>query len=570
MNLNFLITLFTLLVGPLMAVHPQWSTPPLVVGPGDTPDLAQGGFGAAQVGVDASGNSYAVWVNDDFTTGFPSVFASILPFGATSWSNPVELWPSPTETIVATFPQISVTPSGKAIVVWNVGPDLVGPTGANYVYYSFYDGNIWSSALPVDLLSPSDFDTFPQVAINPSGDAVAVWNVNNSTNRTDTVYSATFNGNVWIPKGAISGPSQAFASGPFFTNVLTFPQVGIDNAGNALAIWQRQLSSTTTVGQTVVESAYYTSSSGTWSLPSNPPLARGDIDFPFPEFPYGMVPQICMNANGAAVAIWDLYTESSLTYSTKSKSFKKGAWSKTTDLGFNTSVKNTFPQVALNSKGEAIATWTLNLFGGTSIQAARRNSKGYWSFSQTVNGSHNVSKNPQVAIDFQGQGVIVFESQGFVDAVISKGKKNKWGSPNTISLQQSSINLLPQVASNAFGEVTAVWTVINGTIPGNEVQSSTIILAPENGIHFKGKVVTNTFPMQTECIHKLSWRRSADPEVVSYQLFAGKKLIATFANDLPIYHFEVRNACCGESTTYTLITTSVTGLKSQPKKIILF
>jgi hypothetical protein len=581
--IHFTFLFLTLFTASLAAV-PTWSLPPLDVNTAatqpDNPEVR----GAAQVSVDAAGNSYAVWVNPFGMT----LYGSRLPFGASAWTKP-QIVSNVAGTEVH-FPSLAINGSGNGIVVWNNGPTV---SGRNQVLFSTYNPTteLWSLAAPtpIDPTGPeSHFYSFPQVAINASGQAVAVWDVLDETGPSgkSQVRAAFFDGTSWILQQTISGENILPTLHAGFP-ALTLPKVGIDVDGNAIAVWQRQLSATDTTLSFVVEASTFSVSSGEWSTPFR--LAVGDT--PPSQFDdlinqNGMAPQISVNSLGEAVAVWDLYTSSNLTFVPQARSFNGTSWSHvTTNLdGTETSTINTFPAVALNRGGQAVAAW---ISGNNPIYGARRDPKGHWTGSRLVDSEENFDTYPQVAIDANGQAVVVWEVYDMttyrgVSAAISHGTKNRW-SKATALIDATGTAALPKVATNAFGDTTAVWTnletVTQATIPpitlspmllatpSAFVQSSTIVLAPQPAREFKGFVSTNTFPMQTECIHTLTWKASKDPAVIGYRLYSGKKLVATFPASKGPYTFTIRDACCGESTTYTLVTFSDTSKTRE--KIIL-
>jgi hypothetical protein len=523
-------------------------------------------YGAAQVGTDSAGNSYAIWAEEEGR----SVSTAILPFGASAWTGYSDLWVEVSKNEVGLFPQISVAPNGHAIAVWCVGcnPLTECDTPSYITYYSFFNGVNWSTATPIDLASTSSLITYPQVAIAPSGNAIAVWDSANLLESFPVISTYNATSNTWTPSIPLSNKSSH--------GYTTFPQIAVDAAGNGVAIWQRADASQTT---TVVESK-----ASPFAITTSPALvAQGDLSLNTSGLQfYGMVPKIALNSEGNGIAVWDTYRNSAFT--PQAKSYINGLWTVHHNLyGTNVSNKNTFPQPAINASGLGVATW----FVGNEILAARRNAKGHWTnATEVTSGGTGLEGTlfPQIAMDQQGQAVIVYVGEVTssttsydVVAQISHGKSNRWKSPTQLSAFTGS-RALPQVASNSEGDVTAIWTIENGAqaekslqLPSSFgiVQSSAIILKPANGQKFRGAVISNTFPMQTECVHTLSWLASSDATIVEYLLYAGKTLIGTFPNNKSSYSFTIRDACCGQSTTYQLIAVNAEGLKSLPSKVVL-
>jgi hypothetical protein len=169
-----------------------------------------------QVAIDPAGNAVVVWIR-----GSDIVQASIRPAGAT-FAGPFDL-AAPTEGALA--PQVAMDAVANAVVVWTNTSNRVRAAirraGASFAGASFS---------PTTDVSNGILGAFnAQVAMNAGGDAVAVWQ-RNVAGGIQEVHSATSVG------GADFGlPTPASPS----AQILSSPQVGLSGGGDAVAVWQR-------------------------------------------------------------------------------------------------------------------------------------------------------------------------------------------------------------------------------------------------------------------------------------------------------------------------------------------
>jgi hypothetical protein len=141
--------------------------------------------------------------------------------GHGTWGEPIDL-SAPGQ--VAANPEVAVNDAGEVLAVWEWG-------GIEFTPYTVQGavrlaGGRWGA--PVDLSSPGVYDAvFPGVAVDAQGDAAAVWEIREGG--ASSVQSA-----VWM---AASGAWQAPVDlSPVGTNAGS-PQVAVDPDGDAIAVW---------------------------------------------------------------------------------------------------------------------------------------------------------------------------------------------------------------------------------------------------------------------------------------------------------------------------------------------
>jgi hypothetical protein len=172
-----------------------------------------------QVAFDASGNALAVWERSNGTNQI--VQAAFRPAGG-AFAAPVDLSASGLGGEDARFPQVAFDASGNALVVWERS------NGTNEVVQSAFRPAGGAFAGSVDLSTSGQNASDPQVAFDASGNALAVWEHPAGTG--DLVQAA------FRPAGgAFAASVDVSASGG---NAFG-PQVAFDPSGNALAVWHR-------------------------------------------------------------------------------------------------------------------------------------------------------------------------------------------------------------------------------------------------------------------------------------------------------------------------------------------
>lgn len=187
-----------------LAADGTWSTPV---------DLSPAGSPArtTDVAVDLAGNATATWVAGS------TVQAANRPAGGT-WSVPTEL--STTAGLRAN-PRVVVDPAGTATAVW--GSFAGGAYGVQTASRPLGGG--WAAA--IDLARGEVFDT-PAIAVDRRGVATAVWQQHDGSGWIVTTANRAVGG-AWSAPVSLSTPERDSWD----------PQVGVDPSGTATALWSR-------------------------------------------------------------------------------------------------------------------------------------------------------------------------------------------------------------------------------------------------------------------------------------------------------------------------------------------
>jgi hypothetical protein len=188
-----------------------------------TATISGRGTSEPHVGIDEDGEAVAVW---EVNSGF--VQAATLPAEGV-WEAPVRLSRA---AQVAAYSQVAMDARGDAVAIWydeSQGPHM---TGEGYVVESAERpaGGAWQS--PVAISAPAGGQggrvlwSPPEIAMDPLGGSVAVWSQSNGSNYIvqGAIRSA---GEPWQPAVALSSGSGNGGDA----------QVALDPSGNALAVW---------------------------------------------------------------------------------------------------------------------------------------------------------------------------------------------------------------------------------------------------------------------------------------------------------------------------------------------
>lgn len=271
------------------------------------------------VAMDNHGNGIAVWEQSDgaklnivangFTFGAgwgdnPNVFATTVPGGSF-------------------MPRIAMDVNGDlAIVVWEQfdSATVVFHIMAN----RFVSGTGWGTPELIETDDAGD-GFLPQVAMDPSGNAVAVWQQFDGSE--DNIVANHFE------KGI--GWGAAFVIDGVAGDAQT-PQVAMDAAGNAVAVWSQ-------LGSIMANS--FDDKAGAWQLSVLLESVTGTAGNP----------QVSVESNGNAVAVWQKF-DGALTHVFANRFVAGQGWNDEVlvDNGVNGAVD---PDVAVTRGGFAIAVW---------------------------------------------------------------------------------------------------------------------------------------------------------------------------------------------------------------------
>ena len=281
-----------------------------------------GGAQEGQLAVGPGGSLVAVWYRSDGSNYV--IQATERPPGG-SWSEPVDL-SKPGES--AQSPRIGLDAAGDATAVWARYDGTVEVIQEA----SRTSGGSWSE--PTDISEEGKQSFAPALAVDPAGTAVAVWN------REDESQQIAQSSTRASAAGAWSAPDEISSQGHYSE----YPVVVLDRAGTATAVWN------TDRGNDYAVDAASKSPGGTWSTPLQ--LSPDDVGVGFPK--------IAVDGDGDVISVWNairpLGGEGEFERTVQAVRLPAGgAWGAALNIGGG--MEGNEPQVAMDDDGDALAIW---------------------------------------------------------------------------------------------------------------------------------------------------------------------------------------------------------------------
>ncbi|MBI3211262.1 MAG: hypothetical protein HYZ47_01065 [Simkania negevensis] len=443
---------------------------------------------SCQVSVDSSGDAIALWFS-----------ASPAPFIATArtYNKATGQWRNDTTALSSASSgftginncQIGTDALGNGIAIWE---ELLPPSTIQVVQSANYNKatQTWSP-LPSSpsfprYLTPTNsyVATNSSLSINAKGDAVAIWSNNASGNYSieATVYTKATN--TW------SAPTQVkLINGPLSSD--PSPQIAIDAAGNALAVWRNHITDT-------IEESTYTRALNTWSSINTLSSAGGT--------PVGV--QVAVNEAGNGVAVWQQTIAGTSTIQSSQYNKSTNMWS-SPSLQLSDPLESLSPQVAIDPAGNIVAVWQEVSGGIPVINAANFNSETLsWSAPQ--------------GLSFSGIG---------------------------------QAGLIPVVKMGNVGIVLAIWAQSDTSASTITVQSAASILVPPPPSNLSGYQKFNRFPTQSEFFNQLQWSPSSSSLLDHYNIFRNGVFIGSTPSSKPKFRDHNRVPGTSDTYSVTAVNT---------------
>lgn len=298
---------------------------------------------------------------------------------------------------------------------------------------------------PVNLSQPGGDAETPQVVVDSTGRATAVWLMDKG-DVTVVQASTRPSGGTWT---APIDLSETDSYGP---------QIVVDSSGLATAVWSQSGE-----GEDLIWVA--TSQSGNeWSDPQ--PIS--------PSGESSDNPQLVVDSSGLVTAIWQSYNGAD-TIIQSSTSQNVGDWSPIEDVSL-TGLSAYFPSIALGPSGLAVAVWVLD-DGNYTIQSSASQTLGEWSDPENLGeGNDSFVAKPQVVVDSTGRAIAIWSSYEAllytVETSTSPDGIDDWTPAEALSLPGAD-GTRPQITVDSTDLVTAIWLRDDENGEDDIVQSST-------------------------------------------------------------------------------------------------
>ncbi len=319
---------------------------------------------------------------------------------------------------------LAVDQQGDAVGVWQTGNGLIQA--------AYMPGNNFGAfGAPQTLETDGTNKPInPTVAIDAAGDAEAVWEHSDGTN---------------LRMEALYGPGGTFGATPQVVSPAghpaTTPQVAMDSAGDAVAVWLES-DGTNIVVQGAARPA---GSATTFSTIAN--LESGAV---------ANNPHLAMDAGGDAAAVWEDSTNKSID-----AAFRPSAQ---TNFGsvqtLRTDAVNppTNPSVAFDGLFNAYAVWQHVAGGHTLIEESTALAAGTFAAESPISSASDDANHPQVAADSNGDAAAVWENTttGTIDAAVQPSGQ-AFGAATAVVTATANPALAPSVGMDGHGNAIAGW-----------------------------------------------------------------------------------------------------------------
>ena len=334
----------------------------------------------------------------------------------------------------AFVPQIAMDGSGNALAVWQQHDGMRFNLWSN----RYTAGAGWGAATLIETDNVSDA-TDPAIAVNASGNALAVWAQHDGVHRNIVANRYTV-GIGWGTAVLIETDNAGNANQP---------QVVMDATGNGLAVWTQDDGTY----QTVMANRY-TAGSG-WGTAA--PIGTDIVGDAFE-------PRIAIGASGNALAVW-----------AQSDGTRANIWANRYTLGTGWGTAALIetdnagdaysPRITLDANGNAQAIWSQ--FDGTrfNIMINRYAAGSGWGTASIIGGAGNAG-TPQIAFDTSGNAMAVWVQSDGTHYNIWSSRYTAgtgWGTAALIETDNAGDAGSPQIAFDASGNALAVWSQSDGT-----------------------------------------------------------------------------------------------------------
>lgn len=423
------------------------------------------GAGAQSVAMDPQGNAIAVWSQLHGTEVGGSIWSNRLtPSGGWGTAELIE-----TEDVGNAYgPDVAMDPQGNAVAVWR-RLNTQGDPGHTFWSNRFEPLEGWQTEERIDN-NDQGSTGYPKVAMDHQGNAVAVWPQRDGTQE-----------NVWANRFM---PSDGWGTAERFEDNAEhdaqYPQVAMDAQGNAIVVW----------GTAVTEDFGMASAGGSggggggeygmttfhhiWSNRFTPTGGWENPKRVDNHEDNAAHPQIAVDPQGNAIAVWEhtagLVTNIWSNRFTPSNGWEDPVridsleWSGSPDC-IQCAARAWSPQVAIDSQGRALTVWYQAGPAQGAIWSNRHTLTRGWGAAERISNDTFPTTTPDIAMDASGNATAAwFQWDGGVQDNIWASRfapSGGWETPELIENEEGSA-FYPQVAMDQHGRTVAVWSQWDG------------------------------------------------------------------------------------------------------------
>jgi len=350
-------------------------------------------------------------------------------------------------------PQVAIDATGNAIAVWDQTDNTTAPADASDDIWSNRRdaGGQWGSTELLEDHEPDDA-LEAQIAVDGEGNAIVVFRQSDGT----------FFG-IWAVRYLAStgkwGEAVRIESND--TGDASRPQIAVDPAGNAVVVWQQG-----DVGQ---EGDDEDDSWGIWANRFTAGVDWGDAAPVDTSVQTLLAPQVAIDAKGNAIAVWERVDDSAGHSDIWSKhQTPTGYWTGAQPVEVDDRGNAWYPQIASDAEGNAIAVWQqqtdserFDIYANRYLASTEKWGDAMLIETEDAGGA----ERPQVAIDEDGNAIAVWVQLGGDRAGIWSNRYLSgvgWEGAKPIGPTGLGSTRAPQIASDPEGNAVAVWVQFDG------------------------------------------------------------------------------------------------------------
>jgi hypothetical protein len=294
---------------------------------------------------------------------------------------------------------------------------------------------------PVQTLSASGrHGALPQVAVDPNGNAVFVWQSSDGTDlRVQTRSRST--------AGTLSSTLTLSAAG----QSAEYPQVAVDANSNAVFVWERYDGTNERIQARTLSAAGVRGSTQTLSA------AGGDA----------LYPQVEVDTNGNAVFAWERCCYDGTNNERIQARARSAAGTLSSTQTLSAAGQTALSaHVAVDPNGNAVFAWVRSDGTAQRFQARARSAAGTLSSTQTLSDPGRHAYEPRVAVDVSGNAVFLWQRFDGIENRVQVRARSAAGtlsSTQTLAGTGTAIPLGAQLAVDPQGNAVVVWEHREGT-----------------------------------------------------------------------------------------------------------
>lgn len=410
--------------GNPLAGELTWSFTTRPLRPGDASILDTNDrdvVGLPQLAGNDAGQAIAVWIQGAVAFADGDVLASRYEPGV-GWSSPALL---ETGSQRAQTPQVAMDEAGNAVVVWVQDDGVANSIWANY----YAAGSGWGTAERIEIRDSGDA-TAPSVAMDSSGRAIAIWSQSSGT-RTNLRANQYLPGSGWGTDERIEDETGDVAT----------PQIAMNSAGNAVAVWVQHDGVTDSVW-----AARYTVGTG-WN---------SGIRIEADDASADESPKVAIDPNGNALVVWFRASGGSQLWANRFDATDGWGTAAALATGVGDAIRI---KIAMDDSGNGFAVWDKGTDLGVSV---RRFASATATWLPTLQVDSGYAAAPSVAVDPAGNAILMWHQHG-------PGLRGIWAQRYSVDTDTWEPRLrvdaavdaiqrvLPFVVLSADGSGVAIW-----------------------------------------------------------------------------------------------------------------